>query len=661
MTRSICFKCAADKTNPLAVCPSCGGVPENTSAWALSLVLSEHLSNGAQLTEFAAAIRSGNHLRLPIRPGQFERARAALHDPQFQALLRGATGTAAPPPATRPAAANAGTAPGPSLTLRLSPFVLLGVTNRDNRTTITDRAEHRSLELDPDACQRARGELTNPRQRLSAEMAWLPGLSPGRAERLLNRVAGDSRVVRGEAGLPRLAHCNLMAAAFEAVPAEHPPYDLADFILEFARLVSALDATEIVREINEDRAVSGFPQLKAADQVADELSERQRYFRSVIQDALDRQPSAALLKTVTLAVTRATRDGAQPAPELIDELVDAYTLETRGVLEREGENARTLIDRIRAQASAGEAAVIPLIEALARVVRNWDSVAQPIQLSAKARGIDHQESLSLAHLIRGLAVELFNDHDMLKPAQHLTALLQDSFAELPAICERLAEDRDTLAGIDAARARDAQQAQARDAEWARTVTFSAEVGMLTKERLAIAPSGITWRGRQVPLAAVTAVRWGAVSHSVNGIPTGTDYTIAFATANGATAIELRNEATYTGFIDTLWRAVCVRLMIHMIEALAAGEGLTCGDLLVEDTGVTLTRHKLLGRNERLRVPWRETQLRSANGELVIRAKYKQDVYGSASFMDDWNTHLIHHIVRSAQEQRLTRLSTAFKK
>lgn len=78
----------------------------------------------------------------------------------------------APPPiASKPAPRFAATA------LNKSPFAVLGVTTRDDRRRIVELAEEKSLELDHELCQKARSDLTNPRTRLSAEIAWLPGVS----------------------------------------------------------------------------------------------------------------------------------------------------------------------------------------------------------------------------------------------------------------------------------------------------------------------------------------------------------------------------------------------------------------------------------------------------------------------------------------------------
>jgi hypothetical protein len=602
-----------------------------------------------------------------------DQANEALKDPQLIAMLGGvahepgrSTATGASPRVAAPASSSTRTSqPSRSLTMKSSklhgtPFALLGVTSRDDRRKIVDQAEHKSLELNPDDCQKARSDLTNPRNRLAVEIAWLPGVSPRRASQLLDGLLVDAMAVRRETGLPTLAHCNLLAAAFEAVPSTYPPEDLAEFIQELAVLADDLDAEEVIRDINEDRTISGFPEVKAVDQVEAELIERKRYFRTTIKEALNRLPPEALLEAVTAAVDGATCGGEDHAPELIDELVDGYAIEVQSVLEKEAETAKKLIESVRRAASGGESATVPLVEKLERVARNWDRFAQPIQLSAKARGIEHEASNTLAYSIRSLAIDLFNEHDQINPSRKLTKLLGEIFSELPEFAERVEQDADTLSDIHSKRTKAEAQAKAREAEWARSISFSADVGVVFKDTLSISADGIEWKGQRYPLESITGVRWGAVRHSVNGIPTGTDYEIAFATRSGTTSVSLRKESTYSGFIEALWRAVCVRLMIEMSEALEAGRSLTFGDMTVEDACVTLVRHKFLGANEKVRLSWSDVHVWSANGEFVIGAKNDKKVYGSGSYKDHWNIHLLDHIVRAGFKKGVSKISDYFK-
>ena len=463
MTMAICFKCGSAKSGALVACRSCNAAPRANSEYAVSLALSDHLSSKDQLAQYSHELRNGKKLSVPREA--LVQALDALKDPQLLAMLGAQPQPADPaqaPAAVRqhppiPPAAQQRVAPPPppvkpeprltTTALHQSAFAVLGVTTRDDRRRIVELAEEKSLELDHDVCQKARSDLTNPRTRLGVEIAWLPGVSPRKATQLVGGLLNDPMAIREESGLPTLAHLNLLAAAFEAVDGKHDADDLAEFIVETAYLAEELTPEEVLRDINEDRVASRFPEVNSLDQIEAELTERKRYYRTAIKDALDRLPPMTLIQVMTETVDGVTAGGEDHAPGLIDDLVDSYEVETQGVLHKEAENVHKLIKAARDHAGSGESAVKPYVDKLDAVARNWDKIAQPIQLSSKARGIDHKASRDLAYEIRSLAIDLFNEHDMLKEAQRLTSLVQEIFAEVPDVSEKVGEDAEALADI----------------------------------------------------------------------------------------------------------------------------------------------------------------------------------------------------------------------
>jgi len=641
MTLAICFKCGSEKAGALLACTGCGTTPRSNGELALSLVLTDHLSSRTQLAHYSHELR--NHLKLSVPSDALAQAQEALKDPQLMAMLGAqpaSSSSAVPVPtaaSSRPTAVppvqSARNTPSPraraqrtlkTTALHQTPFAILNVTTRDDRRRIVELAEEKSLELDHDVCQKARSDLTNPRTRLSAEIAWLPGVSPRKASQLVENLLHDPMAVREESGLPTLAHLNLLAAAFEAVDGEHDAEDLARFIQEVAYLVDVIDPEDVLRDINEDRAVSGFPEARALDQIEAELAERKRYYRSAIKDALDRLPSTTLVQVMTDTVEGVTLGGEDHAPELIDDLVDSYEVETQGFLQKEAENVHKLIKAARDSANSGEAAVKPYVDKLDAVARNWDKIAQPIQLSSKARGIDHEASRDLAYEIRSLAIDLFNTHDMLTQSQRLTGLLQELFAELPEVSERVEQDALALADIFHER----KQAVARRDEWAREITYRAEIGVMF-----------------------------SVRHSVNGVPTGTTYTIAFGDKRSEAVVELKKEDIYSKFIDKLWRAVCIRLLGEMLEALKDGRDLYFGDALLHDDGITLVKHKFLGANERVRCTWGQVHIWNADGSFCIGFKDDKKTNVGISYIHVANTHILEQLIRMAfKKPGLRRLS-----
>lgn len=608
--------------------------------------------------------------------------------------------------------------------------------------------------LDTESCSKARADLTNPRSRLSAEMSWLPGLSPRRANELLTVLETKAERLKSQDEIPALAHANLLAAAIELLD---PRLDVSTWIEWIIRLAVAVDKIKpevVMRDINEDRQVSGFPEIKAIDIVESELAERHSKYRLAIKTALNKLQTMKLVYVVTEIVDRTTSSGESHAPLLVDEIVDDYEVGIHGYLQGETEQIIALIDGVRNAASKGIDVVKPLVDRIDEIVRKWDRVAQPIQLSMRARGLDHDLSSDIAYRlrslaydlfkefnmieiseklthtacdvfaelrevkqkldedsafislqkkaddiqkileharvaasngvdavepyitrievvvkewtamlpaingktdsstlserfshdvvlgIRGLGIELFNKYSMLDMAARITKLLQEAFEELPEVSERLEEDAAAIEDI----LKNRKQSEEERLQWERDISYRAELGVVFKDTLAISPKGIIWKDRVYSLESVTRVRWGGVKESVNGIPTGTSYTIAFGDNHSEAVVTLRRSDVYQQFTEKLWRAVCVRLMMELARGLKAGNNYNFGDAVVDDAGVKLIKHKFLS-DETVYCPWGKTSIYSSNGSFFIQESEDKKTYSSMSYIHTPNVHVLESLIR----------------
>ena len=70
-----------------------------------------------------------------------------------------------------------------------NPFSLLKASPRDRKVRLIELSEEAELFGDHEAAVNARNILSNPRTRLSAEIAWFPGLRPKRVRDLLDQIA----------------------------------------------------------------------------------------------------------------------------------------------------------------------------------------------------------------------------------------------------------------------------------------------------------------------------------------------------------------------------------------------------------------------------------------------------------------------------------------
>src|SRR5690554_6497334 len=218
-----------------------------------------------------------------------------------------------------------------------NPFYILNASPRDNRRRIMELADERSLLLDSSECMEARSELTNPRKRLSAEVAWLPGIGPKRVGDVLSLLESSPADLLAVDNLSSSARANLLAAGLARL-SDFSADDVTEWILEIAWAFEDIDPEQLIVILNEERVVSGFPEVYDLSAAEAEIQERRRHYRQVIKSALDSLSPKELVEAVTVAVESATDDGEEHGPILIADLVDSYEVEAQGFLDKEEGN-----------------------------------------------------------------------------------------------------------------------------------------------------------------------------------------------------------------------------------------------------------------------------------------------------------------------------------
>lgn len=539
-----------------------------------------------------------------------------------------------------------------------NPFHILNASPRYNRRRLMELADECSLLSDSDECMEACSELTNPRKRLSAEVSWLPGIGPKRAEEMLSLLESAPEDLLVATSLPSIARTNLLVAGLTRLPDLNAD-DMVKWILEIASTFENIDANELSVLVNEERVVSGFPEVSDISSFEAEIQERRVYYRQVIKAALNNLSSKYLVQAVTDAVESATDYGEEECPVVIADIIDAYEVEAQGFFDEEEDNIKRLVEKLRTAVDSKrpDSTLASMVDQLITVVKNWGFVAQPIQVSAKSQGLDHKASLSIANLVRELAIHMYNEHGKLDFSQQLTNMLQEVFAEVDTVAERTAKDAHVLDEIAEQQVRLTREATHRAEEWRREITYEADVGAVFKDKLRISPEGIDWKKRHWTLDSITKIRWGGTRHSINGIPSGTTYTILFGNDSSYTVIELRREDTYINFIDRLWKSVGIRLLTECINGLRAGKKYYFGSAVMNDYGMELERKKFFGSNERFFCRWEELSIWNANGSFCIAKKEDRKTMREFSYLDEDNIHVLEAAIRMLLKKGGNRLSS----
>ena len=101
-------------------------------------------------------------------------------------------------------------------------------------------------------------------------------------------------------------------------------------------------------------------------------------------------------------------------------------------------------------------------------------------------------------------------------------------------------------------------------------------------------------------------------------------------------------------------------MTDILNSLKAGQEIQIGDAVIRDDSIILVKHKFLGANELVRVPWSQSNIWSADGSFYIGSKNDKKAYAAMSYISTANAHVIEQIIRGAfKKPGLMRLSQIF--
>ena len=223
--------------------------------------------------------------------------------------------------------------------LKATPFGLLKASTRDDRSKIVSLAEEQSLFFDQELCSKARQDLTNPRNRLQAEVAWLPGLAPRKAEKYVELLDDElSEYIHSLRSEQPVVKANLISAALDVLSEDESNSLWVELIIELAFAADQIDASVLLRQINEDRQLAGFSEIQGVEALDEPFEIQKKLYRESVKAALDRMDSEKLLDIVGLVASESTENGTKHAPLLIDEIIDSYRLEVSSFLEAESQN-----------------------------------------------------------------------------------------------------------------------------------------------------------------------------------------------------------------------------------------------------------------------------------------------------------------------------------
>ncbi len=310
-----------------------------------------------------------------------------------------------------------------------NPFYVLGANSYDNRKRIMELAEDRSLTQDPEACAAARSDLLNPRKRLTAEVAWLPGVDPQHGEKLLSILENSPSTLLQSDNLPPMAWANLLVAGLFHLP-EYTTALVENWVAKIAEVFEAIDAEELIVTLNKARCAAGFPEISDNLALEDEIQEQKRLYCHVIMAVLDKLSNEDMLAVVTALADKTTSSGKSSAPVLIDELIDLYQLKVQPSVEEAETKIKELAEQIykSMDTNQSDSALTYLTDNLIGKVKLWNKFALPIQIIMKSRGIKYKSAHNISQIVFGLSINI-SEKNKSTLAKNIMEMLYDVFSK----------------------------------------------------------------------------------------------------------------------------------------------------------------------------------------------------------------------------------------
>jgi hypothetical protein len=263
----------------------------------------------------------------------------------------------------------------------------------------------------------------------------------------------------------------------------------------------------------------------------------------------------------------------------------------------------------------------------------------------KGRGISHQLSKQVATEMRKLSLTLYGKHDLLECSEQISAFLRSQYAYVPEVCEIAEGDLKELLEIRGKKALEKKIAEAKRP----SIGFEVDIGsFLSSRKLTITEQKFSWREVSYPINTITGIRWASSTQLMNGSRSPGKYVVAIGDQAQATEIDIKEYTAHTQFTNACWQLVGLRLVREALAELKSGKSLRYGNFIVRDNVVLVPTKDLDRISDWIALPWKEIEVSSGVDSFLISSKGKPGPSASASYLGDWNTHVIEDIVREVK-------------
>jgi hypothetical protein len=307
--------------------------------------------------------------------------------------------------------------------LRLEPTATLDRISESYDDALTDRIASAEILLS------AREALINPRQRTVIELAYLIDTPAGEVDVILSalrRNAQQGELLRLANRLAPVSKANLLAHAASASAASA---DLL-FCLVEAHAAIKLEAVDV--------------KLRSVRRAAGLVAPSAESLKEALREILARHAKSAFCGFA------GAQDSVDPMAQCVRRVFATAELEKidslSGIIGAFGRFASIELSRIEQDVEVKVASLraeptgLSLVAPLAISLRNWSDLASPILNFESRKGRDDERARTLFNVVRGLAIDLANEHESYDVALAISKVALDAFRSLPRGSQQLEQD-----------------------------------------------------------------------------------------------------------------------------------------------------------------------------------------------------------------------------
>ncbi len=495
------------------------------------------------------------------------------------------------------------------MTIKENPFYILGATTRDSRQKIQELVDEKSLSLDMSVCTEARAVLTNPRRRLSAELAWFPGVSIRQTKTIIKELEDKELSAETLDHLSSLAGVNVVLSYLDS-GVKLTTKNLENAIFTLARSYESIKPETVMNIINEDRTISGFPEVTDLSVIQEELTELKNNAIHVLQQAISSLSLETANKIMLHLMERAQKE--KSTYSLLDDVIDqVYVMivqKDKDSIESKVIEAIKKLEDAMDKKATSKTTLNKLADELLEELETFDNIMQPIQLSTQRRGLEHDITREIAHKVEDLTVTIMKKTRDFALAEKIMKRTKELFVEVGSVNESLSMGLDAINKIqqdDKAFEESIKYKYTKNSFWGGSTTLSLD------------SKHIVYGDTKYNTDDITHIRYGTTKRYQNGVYMGTDTFVGFGTDETDTRITMLSEDEFFKFIDCLMKAVGIRIIQAMVDQLARGKSLYG---FIYDDKVKLAKDNAFAPTEFKTFKWSDVMAGMQSGFLIIMAK-----------------------------------------